>query len=292
MSTDVINNNPVYLLPAVCASTIEQTANQYPKQVTKILMDASQFTEITKTLSAINTEFRFFISDDGIESIQIDTANVCCVNIDYKPVVFEMFKNNGHVHEIGIDINQWKKFAKLVKKGNLVLFELTQYLREQSEEEKKNDIRNYFYKYQLSCNGNVIDIHALDTNTIRRKPNIPTIEHTTKVTLYASEFIEAVKGAKDVAGHMRFISDSTGLNALSDGAESKLNKRMDIIGISGPEIKSLFSIEFLYDIAKAITANKKEVIELSFKTDYPIKISIQNEYREINYLLAPRIEAN
>jgi len=61
--------------------------------------------------------------------------------------------------------------------------------------------------------------------------------------------------------------------------------------MNGPGANSLFSLDYLGDIVKSIQ-DKKEVMEISYKTDHILKMTMSNENREITFLLAPRIETD
>lgn len=257
--------------------------------VSKILMSSAQYQEITKNMDSLNKEVRMMITGDGIESRFVDNANVAMIQMEYKSSGFEMFKSSGS-YEIGIDVTIWKKFSKMVKKGMLVLFELTQYEIEQSEKDKENDIHRYYYKYNLSCNGNTQTIKALDVETIRKKPNFPTIDLPTKINLYAADLISAINDAKSVSDKIAFTLDDKGFSAVSEGDTSTLNKQISINGRSGPGARSLFSLDYLSDYMKSI-GNKKEIITVSMKTDHPLMINLSDDTREIIFLLAPRIES-
>jgi hypothetical protein len=258
--------------------------------VSKILMSSAQYQEITKSINSVNKEFRLFINPDELSTIQVDTANVSMITLNYKKSGFEMFKSEGN-HEIGIDVIEWMKFSKLVKKGSLVLFEVTRIEGKQSPEDKKNDIHNYGYKYTLSCNGNNQTITALDINTIRKLPHVPSVDLTTKINIQSSELIETLKSAKAVNDKITMIVNDQGFSVIAESDRSTLNKQVNIIGRTGPDVKAIFSTDYLVDFCKSIQ-NKKEIVTLSLKTDYPVKITMSDETREINFLMAPRIESN
>ena len=263
-------------------------------------MDQSVFKEITKTLTALVPEVRMHISHDDLIVRCVDIANVAMVDIVYRKESFESFKVIDH-HAIGIDLAIWQKFLKNVKKNNSVLFEVVrkELPSNKTEEDIKKDITVlpvFEYTYKLSCNGTEITGKTLDVNTIRRDPNMPSVVLPTKIDLTAGDLIETIRGAHDVSDKIELscnekaLSDNV-LKAIAEYGTSKSVKVVNTLSITGDGARSIFSLDYLIDIVKAIQ-DKKEIVTIDMGNDHPIKITLSNVDREIIYLLAPRIEAN
>jgi len=262
-------------------------------------IESTAFKEIIKSLSAMTPEVRLHINITGLSVKAVDNANVGMVSIDYHKNAFPSFKVIGD-HAIGIDLTVWSKFLKNVKKDMVVFFEVVQHelpLRELNEKEKMRHtderIIEYDYTFKLSCGGTTQSGKCLDVKTIRRDPNPPTISLTTKINLYAGEFIDAIKSARDVSDKILFLykelpTDTT-FKAIAEGDTSKSVMEISVVSISGNRARSLFSVVYLLDIARGIQ-NRKEIITIDMDNDKPIKISISDKNRDIVYLLAPRIE--
>jgi proliferating cell nuclear antigen len=286
---DVINSEIIEDQPQEITSPITQE----PVQVLKMLFSDAQFKELVKSVSSLTPECRMDIWTGGIEIRAVNTANVSMVQVKYDKPYFESYKCTG-LHEIGIDLSVWVKFLKNVKKGNLVALEITQHHKEQTETQKKeNKPGEIFYRYNLSCNGSVLTDHFMDIETIRKKPNVPTIELTTTIDLYASELIDAIKAARDVSDKVEFLYDGNGALILTAmGDHSVFKKSLQFKAWGGVKARSLYSIEYLYDIVRSFQ-NKKEIITIDLKDDHPLRIRMNESIdREIVFLLAPRIEAD
>ena len=262
-------------------------------------IEGNAFKEITKSIVALTPEVRLHISNEGFVVRAVDSATVCMIGMEYRKNSFPSFGVIGD-HAIGLDVNIWSKFLKNVKKGSVVFFEVVQHelpLRDLNEKEKMRHtderITEYDYTFKLSSGGTTQSGKCLDVNTIRRDPNPPAVSLTTKINLYAGEFIDTIKSAHGVSDKIVFLykelpTDVT-FKAIAEGATSKSVKKISTVSISGNRARSLFSVEYLLSIAKGIQ-NRKEIITIDMDNDRPIKISLSDKNRDIVYLLAPRIE--
>ncbi len=246
----------------------------------RCLMSADQYHEITKSIVALtdksHTDFRLTITPYGFDVMHVDPANVALVMLDYQKDAFEMYSAPAST-EIGLDSRVLKTFGKIVKRGMVVSLKVTQTGKK--------------INYSLSCDGNEQKGECIDINTMRRKPNAPILTLDTHITVDAKTWIDTIKSAKDAGDKIRLVSNENEFLAVVDNGLSKFQKSIPFIGRSGPSAISLFSLDYLIDIVKAIQ-NKKEILEITLKTDMPIMITMEGNNRKVSFLLAPRIEAN
>lgn len=244
------------------------------------LMSADQYHEIVKSICALtdktHIEFRLTINPHGIDVAMADPANVAMVMLDYKKEGFEMYSAPGST-EVGLDARVLKTFGKMVKKGMIVSLTATQTGKK--------------INYALACGGNEQKGECVPVETLPKKPNAPLLSLDTRITVDAKTWIDTIKSAKDAGGKIRLVSNENEFLGVVDNGSSKFRKSIPVIGRSGPATNSLFSLDYLIDIVKAIH-NKKEILELSLKTDYPIMMTIEGNNRKISFLLAPKIESN
>ena len=286
---DVINETTPQETPEIKA-TPKPEAVIIP--VLKSVMSAAQYHEITKTLAALVLEARMHISVLGLKVLAVDTANVAMVLYDQYAGSFDSFESTTKI-DLGVDIAKWMNFGKQVKKGSLVVFEVFERqdppTPDQVTNEKPGTISHH---YTLSSGGSIMSLKGLDCNTIRKDPNPPTISLPTEMLITAGTFIDAIKTCKTVSDKIEFSYDGKDqLTAIAQGDTDKMVKQILFDQSIGPAFNSLFSLDYLNDIAKSIQ-NKKEVLEIGFNTDHPIKIKMVNSEREIVFLLAPRIQAD
>ena len=255
-------------------------------------MSAAQYHEITKTLAALVPEVRMHISVLGLKVLAVDTANVAMILYDQYASSFETFENAKQM-DLGVDIAKWMNFGKQVKKGSLVVFEVFERQDPPTPDQVKNDKPGTIsHHYTLSSGGSIMSLKGLDCNTIRKDPHPPTISLPTEMLITAGTFIDAIKTCKTVSDKIEFSYDGKDqLTAIAQGDTDKMVKQILFDQSIGPAFNSLFSLDYLSDIAKSIQ-NKKEVLEVSFNTDHPIRIKMVSSEREIVFLLAPRIASD
>jgi DNA polymerase III sliding clamp (beta) subunit (PCNA family) len=265
--------------------TTEQTTTKTePITETTLLhcvMDAMQYQEITKSICALidksHTDFRVSINPDGIDVAMVEPANVAMVLINYKKSAFEQY--SAVSAEVGFNATVLKNFGKNVKKGLIVSLKITQIGKK--------------INYSLVCDGNAQSGDCVDVETVRKKPNRPIAvkDIDTHITILAKSWIDTIKSAKDISDKIRFISNDSEFLAVAQNGTAKFQKSIPVIAMNGPGANSLFSVDYLGDIVKSIQ-NKKEVMEISYKTDHILQMTMSNENREITFLLAPRIETD
>ena len=265
--------------------TTEQTTTKTEpiEEITLLncVLGAVQFHEIEKSICAVidksHTDFRLTINPDGIEVAMVDPANVAMLLLDFKKSAFEQY--TGISAEVGFNALILKNFGKNVKKGLIVSLKITQCGKK--------------VNYSLICDGNTQSGDCVDVETIRKKPNRPIAvkDIDTHISVFAKSWIDTIKSAKDAGDKVRLISTESEFLAVAQNGTAKFQKSIPVLAMNGPGANSLFSVDYLGDIVKSIQ-DKKEVMEISYKTDHILKMTMSNDGREITFLLAPRIETD
>jgi proliferating cell nuclear antigen len=150
---------------------------------------------------------------------------------------------------------------------------------------------------KVSFEGYRYSITLLDANTIRKEPNPPNIELPGKVILSGTELNNAIKAAAVVSDKIALGIDSKTqiFYMVAEGDTDHIRREFgknEIKSINGVEARSLFSLDYLKDMGKVMS--RAEEVELSLGTDHPAKFSfaIAGGKGHVEYLLAPRIEAD
>ncbi len=241
----------------------------------KAIINAAVLKDAIEAVSTLVDEAKFRITKDGISARAVDPANVAMVAFDLKAGAFESYQATEG--EIGIDLNRLNDILGMTSdKVELSL----------NEETRKLEIRSGSLAYTLSL---------LDPSSIRKEPKVPNLELPAKIVLNGSELKRAVKAAEKVSDHMALgVRDKT----FYVEAEGDLDKvRLDLpesslISIqSTGNVRSLFSLDYLNDLAKSL--GKAEQVTIDLGTDYPVKFTfnIAGGNGTVTYLLAPRIES-
>lgn len=243
----------------------------------KAVINAEVLKDAIEAVSTLVDEAKFKITKDGISARAVDPANVAMVAFDLGAKAFESYSATDG--EIGVDLTRLNDILGMTSRDDKVELNL-------NEETRKMEIRTGGLAYTLSL---------LDPSSIRKEPKVPNLELPAKIVLNGAELRRAVKAAEKVSDHMALgVADKT----FYVEAEGDLDKvRLDIpesslISIqSSGNVRSLFSLDYLNDLAKSLGKAEKVTIDLG--TDYPVKFNfnIAGGNGSVTYLLAPRIES-
>jgi proliferating cell nuclear antigen len=245
----------------------------------KATIDADIFKESIEAVSALVTESRLHVDENGMSTRAVDTANVAMVSMQLKKEAFESFTSTKY--ELGMDIAKMKNIFSMMGKGGLLSLELP---------EDGHKLRVSFEGYRYS-------ITLLDPNTIRKDPNIPNIELPGKVVLPGSDLNNAIKAAAVVSDKIALGIDpaTSTFYMAAEGDTDNIRRefgKSEVNFINGAECRSLFSLDYLKDMGKVMS--RAEEVELNLGIDHPAKFSfyIAGGNGHVEYLLAPRIEAD
>ena len=245
----------------------------------KASIDADIFREAIDVVSALVTECRFHIDPDGVRTRAVDTANVAMVSLDLKKDGFTAY--SATKEEIGLDIAKMKNILGMMGKGDILSLQL-------AENARKLELSFGSYRYSVTL---------LDVNTVRKDPNPPTIELPGKVVLTGDTLSSAIKAASMVSDKIALGIDPKGqkffMVAEGDTDHIRLELSKDeLISISPVEARSLFSLDYLKDLGKVM--GRAREVQVSLGIDHPVKFSFTfaDGKGSVDYLLAPRIEAD
>lgn len=245
----------------------------------KATIDADILKEAIDAISALVTECRLHTDESGISTRVVDTANVAMVSLLLKKEAFESFSATRTA--IGLDIAKMRNIFGMMTKDELLSLDLP-------DEAQKMQVSFQGYRYSLTL---------LDENTIRKDPNPPTIELPAKVALSGAELNSAIKAAAVVSDKIALGIDpgSQTFYMAAEGDTDHIRREFrknEINFITMVEARSLFSLDYLKDMGKVMS--RAEEVEIYIGTDHPVKFSfnIANGNGHVEYLLAPRIEAD
>jgi proliferating cell nuclear antigen len=225
---------------------------------------------VIEIISELVIEVKIKVNNDGLSITAMDPANVSMVRFVLPKKSFSVFETGEEV--LGVNLDSLKRILKrsgpassliLEKKGNLLNIQIHDRIK-----------RNF--------NLSLIDIES-------EERDMPEIEFSSMVELNSSDFIDSVEDCMVVADACsfiikegKFIIEARGLNsAMSEfsGDEAK---------ISAENCKSRYSLEYLQKFIKAAKLSEKTI--LKFANDHPLKMDIKNDFLELSFLLAPRVE--
>ncbi|MCQ8893904.1 MAG: DNA polymerase sliding clamp [Methanolinea sp.] len=245
----------------------------------KATIDADILKESIDAISALVTECRLHTDENGISTRAVDTANVAMVSFSLKKAAFSSYESTKN--ELGLDIAKLKNIFGMMGKNEPISLELP----------------DNGQKLKVSFEGYRYSITLLDPNTIRKDPNPPTIELPGKVVLPGADLYNSIKAAAVVSDKIALGIDPVQqvFYMAAEGDTDHIRKeygKNEVTFLNNMEARSLFSLDYLKDMGKVMS--RAEEVEVSIGIDHPVKFAFYiaggNGY--VEYLLAPRIEAD
>jgi len=245
----------------------------------KATIDADIFREFIDAISALVPECRLHTTENGFSTRAVDTANVAMVGLELKKEAFDSFKAT--TGQMGIDLSKMKNIFNMAAKGDLISLELP-------DNAQKMSVSVHGYHYSITL---------LDTNTIRKDPNPPTISLPGKIVIAGEDFNNAMKTASVISDKI-----ALGINPkdqvfylVAEGDTDHIRREFgkdEVKSLTPVEARSLFSLDYLKDMGKVMS--KATEVEIFLGVDHPVRFSfdIAGGNGHVEYLLAPRIEAD
>jgi proliferating cell nuclear antigen len=225
---------------------------------------------VVEIISELVIEVKIHVNEEGLSITAMDPANVSMVKFLLPKRSFSVFETDNEV--LGIDLDNLKRILKrsgpasslvLERKGNLLNIQIHDRIK-----------RNF--------NLSLIEIES-------EERDMPEMEFSSMVELNSSDFIDSIEDCMVVADACsfiikegKFIIEAKGLNsAMSEfsGDEAK---------ISAESCKSRYSLEYLQKFIKGAKLSEKTV--LKFANEHPLRMDIKNDFMDLSFLLAPRVE--
>jgi len=243
----------------------------------KASIKAEIMNEALNALIAFLDEAKFDLNTDGITTKAIDPSNVAMVDLKLSKAAFESFTCDSAV--IAIDLIKLSDVLGMAREGDLIELELDE----------------IGHRLRVSYNGITYTLSLLDPSAIRKEPKIPPLSPPCKVIVDGAQVRRAVKAAEKISDCITLGTkgETFYLEAAGDLDQVKLELTKDklIELTTTQEVKSTFSLDYLDDISKEVAKASEVIIELG--KDYPMKMKfkIANGNGDIEYIIAPRIEA-
>jgi proliferating cell nuclear antigen len=231
------------------------------------------------TVSVLVDECKVRLDEDGLSIKAVDPANVGMVELDIPADSFGSYEADEEV--LGLNLVRFEDIVGMANKGDVVEMEL-------DEETRKLTIRIDGLRYTLSL---------IDPDSIHQEPNVPDLDLPGDIELAGREIRRGVKAAGMVSDHMAFgvsgDDDTFYMRAEGDTDDVRVDlTEEDVIGLEtgGEKAESLFSLDYLDSMAKAIPNDAAVDVEVG--DDYPVKMNfdVAGGDAHVTYLLAPRIE--
>jgi proliferating cell nuclear antigen len=231
-------------------------------------------------ISDIVTEARFNVTQEAVELVAMDSANVAMVVFKLLSSAFVSYEVKNST-SFAINLNNFKQVLRRAKLNDSVKLEIEQ--NKLKIQFKSKSTRTFY-------------LPLIDFDESEQK--VPTLEFPITVTMPGTMLNEAIDDADIVAESVSFVAEPDNFSIVAEGDLSKADVVIPTdanvkIVLSGDaqKIRSKYAIDYLKKMMQGLKLTDKVVVK--FNKDYPLKL----EYTVLNkvmlaFVLAPRVDSD
>jgi proliferating cell nuclear antigen len=244
----------------------------------KAIVSADTLGDALDSVSVLVDECKIRLDEEGLTIRAVDPANVGMVDLELSETAFESYETDGGV--IGVNLDRLEDIVGMADSGQLVHLEL-------DEETRKLHIQLDGLEYTLAL---------IDPDSIRQEPDLTDLDLAAEIVIEGKDIARAVKAADMVSDHIALGVDADDeeffVEAEGDTDDVHLELgREDLIDLTAGEARSLFSLDYLKDMNKAIPKDAEVTMELG--EEFPVKMHFDFAEGDghVTFMLAPRIQS-
>ncbi len=254
------------------------TTDDADRDVTAIV-DATTITETLSAVGALVDECKIHLEEDGLAIRAVDPANVGMIDLKVDDEAFEAYNPNGGV--IGVNLERLDDISGMADSGQLM----------------ELDLKEEVGKLHIQIGGLSYNLALIDPDSIRQEPDVPDLDLPGEVVIEANELNRGIKAADMVSDHIRLAVDEAEevFQITAEGDTDDVNLRLgrdDLIDLQAGPADSLFSLDYLKDMVKAMSSDAAVTLDLG--EEFPVKLHF--DYADgtghVTYMLAPRIQSD
>ena len=245
----------------------------------KAIVSADTLQSTLSSVGVLVDECKIHLEGDGLEIRAVDPANVGMVDLALEADAFESYETDGGV--IGVNLVRLMDIAGMADSDQLVELELDEETR----------------KLRIAIDGLEYTLALIDPESIREEPDLPDLDLPATIVVEGRDIDRAVTAADMVSDHIELgvDTDTEVFYVRAEGDTDDVNLELDagdLIDIVVGQADSLFSLDYLKDMNRAIPADAEVTIELG--EEFPVKLhfDIAEGQGAVTYMLAPRIQSN
>ena len=245
----------------------------------KAIVRAERLQSTLDSVGVLVDECKIHLDEGGIEIRAVDPANVGMVDLSLDAEAFESYEADGGL--IGVNLVRLQDIAGMADSGQLVELELDEETR----------------KLHISIDGLEYTLALIDPESIREEPDLPDLDLSSTIVIEGRDIDRAVTAADMVSDHIELGVDEADevFYVKAEGDTDDVHLELDgedLIDLVAGEASSLFSLDYLQDMNKAIPKDAEVTMELG--EEFPVKLHFDIAEGEgaVTYMLAPRIQSN
>ena len=245
----------------------------------KAIVSASTLQDALDSVSVLVDECKIRLNEDALSIRAVDPANVGMVDLTLEAAAFESYDADGGV--IGVNLARLEDIAGMAGSGDLIHLELDEETR----------------KLHIEIDGLSYTLALIDPESIRQEPDIPELDLPAEIVVEGAQLDRGVTAADMVSDHIRLrvaeADESFLIEAEGDTDDVDLElTREDLIALTAGPADSLFSLDYLKDMNKAIPGDAEVTVELG--EEFPVKLhyGFGEGLGQVTFMLAPRIQSD
>ena len=228
-------------------------------------------------------ECKIHLDEEGLQVRAVDPANVAMCDVTLDANAFESYEvpSSDDDSVIALDLGRFLDVVGFGDSGELVHLELNQATR-------KLDVQVGSVEYTLAL---------IDPDSVRQEPDIPDLDLSSEIVVEGRDLSRAVDAADLVSDHLTFGVDA-GKETFYTEADGDTDDvyvaydRDDLIDlVTGGGARSLFSLDYVNDLTKAVANDAEVTIELGEEFPFKWHFEVSEGHAHVTYLLAPRIQS-
>lgn len=241
------------------------------------IADTDTLASFFDPVDALADECKVHLDDEGLAVRAVDPANVGMVAIDCDAAAFESYAADGGL--IGTNIE--------------TVTDAIGFADSPAELELDAETR----KLHVTDDTTEFELALIDPEAIRQEPDIPDLDLPVDVTVAADDFTKGVEIADWASDHvaLAFDTEAGELRFEADGDTDSVSHdlgREDILeGGAEADARSLFSLEYLVDMADVIPSGGEVRVQLGDEMPVFIEYDI-GAHISVTNALAPRIQSD
>lgn len=225
-------------------------------------------------ISELVNEVRIKVNESGLSITAMDPANVSLVGFKLPKNSFSRFETG--TETIGVNLDNLKQVLKRCGSGSSLLME------------KKDNFLEIQIQDRIRRNF-VLSLIDIEDNDIDFNSKVERMEFSSSVELSSIDLVDSIEDCSIVSDscsfiieNNRFIIEARGLNS------ARAEFSGDEARIKAENCKARYSLEYLRKFVKGARLSEKSFLE--FANDHPLKMEFRNEFMELKFVLAPRVE--
>lgn len=231
------------------------------------------------SVSVLVDECKLRLEEDGVTIRAVDPANAGMVNLRLDTSAFESYESDGET--IGVDLTRLEDIAGMANADDLIHLELDEKTR----------------KLHIQIDGLEYTLALIDPDSIRQEPDLPDLDLPATIGIEGRNIDRAVTAADMVSDHIALGVDAedeyfyVDAEGDTDDVHFELD-RDELISLSAGDAHSLFSLDYLKEMNKAIPNDAEVSVELGEEFPVNLYFDIAAGDGAVTFVLAPRIQGN